>query len=172
MEGTMKKNYWSPYSAGIGLGLTLLATFYITGWGLGASSAFSVLAAVGVQGIVPEYAKSLEYFSQYLQSESPLLNWTLFEVGGLFLGALAGALLSGNFRVQVDKVKSMNTIKRAVLAFSGGVLIGFAGRLARGCTSGVALSGGAQLALAGWLFVIAMFLSGFVVAALFRRLWS
>jgi hypothetical protein len=36
----------------------------------------------------------------------------------------------------------------------------------------VALSGGAQLALSGWIFVIAMFMSGFVVAAFFRRLWS
>jgi hypothetical protein len=52
------------------------------------------------------------------------------------------------------------------------MLISFAGRLARGCTSGVALSGGAQLALSGWLFVIAMFIGGFITAAIFRRLWA
>jgi len=33
MEVIMKKdNFWSPYVAGAGLGLTLLATFVITGW--------------------------------------------------------------------------------------------------------------------------------------------
>ena len=51
-------------------------------------------------------------------------------------------------------------------------MIGFAARLARGCTSGVALTGGAQLALAGWVFVIAMFAAGFLFAAVFRRYWS
>lgn len=167
-----KNNFWSPYIAGIGLGLTLLATFYIAGWGLGASSAFSLLTGVGIKDISPEYAGSLKYFSQYLNVESPLMNWVLFEVGGLFIGALAGALLSGNFRLRLDKSERMSTLTRVMTAFTGGVIIGFSSRLARGCTSGVALSGGAQLAVAGWIFVIAMFVSGFIGAAFLRRLWS
>lgn len=170
----MKKGnaiYWSPYVAGVGLGFTLLATFAIVGWGLGASSAFSLLTGVGVQSISPEFANRLKYFSQYLNHANPLLNWVLFEVGGLFFGALLGSLLAKNFRFQFDKGRGMTNTTRFFTAFGGGILIGFAGRLARGCTSGVALSGGAQLALAGWVFVIAMFLSGFVFAAFFRRLW-
>lgn len=167
-----KSNFWSPYVAGIGLGLTLLMTFYITGWGLGASSAFSLLAGVGIKNISLEYAKTLGYFSQYVNAESPLVNWVLFEVGGLFLGALAGALLSKNFKLKFDKGNSMKTRTRLLTAFTGGILIGFASRLARGCTSGVALSGGAQLAVSGWIFVIAMFVGGYIAAFLFRRLWS
>jgi uncharacterized membrane protein YedE/YeeE len=146
-----RENVWSPYVAGIGLGLTLLATFYIVGWGLGASSAFSLLTGVG---------------------EAPLMNWVLFEVGGLFVGALLGSSMSRNFRIRFDKAAGMKDSTRILTSFTGGALIGFAGRLARGCTSGIALSGGAQLAVAGWVFVIAMFLSGFVAAAFFRRLWS
>jgi len=173
MEVIMKKDsFWSPYIAGAGLGLTLLATFVITGWGLGASSAFSLLTGVGLGKLSPEYANKLTYFSQYLNVESPLLNWVLFEIMGLFLGALVGALLAGNFRLRLDKPVHMSTWTRVLTAFGGGIIIGFASRLARGCTSGVALSGGAQLALAGWVFVIAMFVSGFIGAALFRRLWS
>ena len=169
----MKKNsFWSPYIAGAGLGLTLLATFVIAGWGLGASSAFSLLTGVGLEKLSPAYAHKLTYFSQYLNVEAPLRNWVLFEIMGLFLGALVASLLAGNFRVRFDKPGHMNTGTRLFTAFGGGTLIGFASRLARGCTSGVALSGGAQLALAGWVFVIAMFVSGFVAAALFRRLWS
>lgn len=167
-----KDNFWSPYIAGAGLGLTLLATFVITGWGLGASSAFSLLSGVGLDKIDPQYAQSLEYFRQYLNVEAPLLNWVLFEIGGLFLGALAAALVGRNFRISFDKGEHMTNTTRLLTAFGGGMLIGFASRLARGCTSGVALSGGAQLALAGWIFVIAMFISGFIGAALFRRLWS
>lgn len=167
-----KRNFWSPYIAGAGLGLTLLATFYFVGWGLGASSAFSLLTGVGMSKLSPEYAKSLEYFSQYLNVEAPLLNWVLFEVIGLLLGALAAALIGGNFRLRFDKGEHISSRTRLLTAFGGGMLIGFASRLARGCTSGVALSGGAQLAVSGWIFVIAMFISGFIAAALFRRLWS
>jgi uncharacterized membrane protein YedE/YeeE len=167
-----KKDYWSPYLAGVGLGLTLLATFYVAGWGLGASSAFSLLTGVGIVKISPELAASLKYFSGYLNVESPLINWVVFEVGGLFLGAFAGALLSRNFKVKLDRAAGMGGKARLLTAFSGGILIGFASRLARGCTSGVALSGGAQLAIAGWVFVVAMFISGFIGAAFLRRLWS
>lgn len=173
MEVIMKKDsFWSPYIAGAGLGLTLLATFVIAGWGLGASSAFSLLTGVGLEKLSPAYAHKLSYFSQYLNVEAPLLNWVLFEIMGLFLGALVASLLAGNFKVRFDKPQHMSSGSRLFTAFGGGILIGFASRLARGCTSGVALSGGAQLALAGWVFVIAMFVSGFVAAALFRRLWS
>jgi uncharacterized membrane protein YedE/YeeE len=80
--------------------------------------------------------------------------------------------LSRNFRFRLDKGKSMDNRTRIMTALLGGIIIGFSSRLARGCTSGVALSGGAQLAISGWIFVIAMFVSGFIAAALFRRLWS
>jgi len=167
-----KNNFWSPYIAGVGIGLTLLATFCIMGWGLGASSAYSLVAAVGLNGVSPGYAGSLGYFSRYLNVESPLKYWILFEVTGLFIGALSGALLGGNFRFRFDRPEGMGNKKRLTTAAAGGILVGFASRLSRGCTSGVALSGGAQLAVSGWVFVIAMFAGGFMVAALFRRLWS
>lgn len=167
-----KNNFWSPYIAGAGLGLTLLATFVIAGWGLGASSAFSLLTGVGLGKLSPEYARSLEYFSRYLNVQAPLKDWVLFEIGGLFLGALFSALIGGNFKLVFDKSESMKSRTRLLTAFGGGIVIGFASRLARGCTSGVALSGGAELAIAGWIFVIAMFIGGFIAAALFRRLWS
>ncbi|MDH4230755.1 MAG: hypothetical protein OEW04_01850, partial [Nitrospirota bacterium] len=73
-----KDSFWSPYIAGAGLGLTLLATFIIVGWGLGASSAFSLLTGVGLGKLSPAYAHKLTYFSQYLNVEAPLLNWVLF----------------------------------------------------------------------------------------------
>jgi uncharacterized membrane protein YedE/YeeE len=167
-----KEKFWSPYIAGVGLGLTLLAAFYVVGRGLGASGAFSVTAAVATRAVSPEYAGSLKYFAKYLGLESPLRDWIVFEIVGLFIGALVGALMSGSFRFVFDKGARTGSITRLVSAFSGGALIGFASRLARGCTSGVALSGGAQLAVSGWIFVMAMFIGGFIAAAIFRRLWS
>jgi uncharacterized membrane protein YedE/YeeE len=127
---------------------------------------------VGLNAATPGYAGTLKYFSRYLDHPSPLLDWNLFLAAGIFLGALAGALGTRNFKVMFDKGTGMSIRARLLTAFSGGVLIGFASRLARGCTSGVALTGGSQLALSGWVFVIAMFASGFLFAAIARRLWS
>ncbi len=167
-----KNSFWSPYVSGIGLGLTLLATFYVMGKGLGASSAFSIFAAEAAQKISPGYAGGLKYFSGYFSGGSPLKNWIVFEILGLFIGAFTGALASRSFRLKLDRPSHMTGGMRLLTALGGGMLLGFAGRLARGCTSGVALTGGAQLAIAGWVFVISMFVSGFIFAAVFRRMWS
>jgi hypothetical protein len=167
-----KRVYWSPYVTGTILGLSLLASFYAAGRGIGASRPFTLVAGVGTNAVAPDYAGSLRYFSRYLDLPHPLLDWGLFLLIGVFLGGLTGALSSRNFRLMFDKGASMSIRTRVFTAFGGGVLIGFAARLARGCTSGVALTGGSQLALAGWIFVIAMFASGFLFAALFRRYWS
>jgi hypothetical protein len=171
-EHMKDKRFWSPYIAGIILGLTLLASFYIAGRGLGGSGAMALVTAVDSYALVPEYISKLKYFSQYITPASPLMNWNLFLLVGVFLGALAGALFSGNFKIMLDKGKTMSVRTRLITSFVGGVTIGFASRLARGCTSGVALTGGAQLALSGWIFVISMFAAGFIVAAFYRRLWS
>jgi len=166
------KRFWSPYLAGAVLGVTLFATFYILGRGLGASGAIALVTAESTVTIIPEFISRLKYFAQYITPIAPLINWNLFLLIGVFLGSLAGALFTGNFKVQLDKAKTMGAGTRLLTSLTGGILIGFASRLARGCTSGVALTGGAQLALAGWIFVIAMFAAGFIIAAVLRRLWS
>jgi len=168
----MKKNgFWSPYLAGAGLGLTLLASFIIAGQGLGASRAFTVVAGKAMNAVAPEYTATLSYLSKYLE-RSAFSDWTFLEVTGVLIGALIGALVFRGFKLRFDRGSSMSVGMRVMTAFGGGIILGFASRLARGCTSGVALTGGAQLALSGWVFVIAMFASGFLFAALFRRLWS
>ncbi len=166
-----KENFWSPYLAGAGLGLTLLAAFVIAGQGLGASRAFAVGAGSGLKAVLPAYTATLAYLSPYLE-RTPFADWTFLEVTGLLVGALAGAVLSRSFKLRFDGGARISIGMRTLTAFGGGAIIGFASRLARGCTSGVALTGGSQLALSGWVFVIAMFASGFLFAAMFRRLWS
>ncbi len=168
-----KNNYWSPYLAGAGIGLVLLAVFYFMGMGLGASSAFARAAADAASRIDPVRAERLTYFSSYLKEGSPLKDWFVFEVAGLFLGALIASSSSGSFRLRFDRGKNMNPFARFFAAIIGGGLIGFAARLARGCTSGVGLSGGAQLAVGGWVFLLAMFLCGFLAAFILRKeLWQ
>jgi uncharacterized membrane protein YedE/YeeE len=172
-EVTMQdKRFWSPYVAGALLGVTLLATFYIAGRGLGASGAITLVTAESTFTIIPEFIGRLNYFARYITPRAPLINWNLFLLIGVFVGSLASASFTGNFKVQLDKAKTMGLGTRLLTSLIGGMLIGFASRLARGCTSGVALTGGAQLALSGWIFVIAMFAAGFIIASFLRRLWS
>ncbi len=166
-----KHGFWSPYLAGVGIGLTLLASFVIAGQGLGASRAFTVVAGTGLKGLLPGYTATLSYLSKYLEV-TPFHDWTVVEVTGLFAGAVIGVLLSSGFRLRMDRGAQMAVGMRVLTAVSGGAIMGFASRLARGCTSGIALTGGSQLALSGWVFVVAMFAAGFLFAAMFRRLWS
>ncbi len=166
-----RHSFWSPYLAGAGLGLTLLASFAIAGQGLGASRAFTVVAGASLNIVVPAYTATLTYLSKYLE-QSPFHDWTLLELTGVLIGAFVGVLMSRGFKFQFDRGSAMSIGTRLMTAFGGGIILGFASRLARGCTSGVALTGGAEFALSGWVFVIAMFASGFLFAALFRRLWS
>ncbi|MCB1570869.1 MAG: YeeE/YedE family protein, partial [Xanthomonadales bacterium] len=56
-------------------------------------------------------------------------------------------------------------------AFGGGALMGVGAMLARGCTSGQALSGGAVLSVGSWVFMLALFASAYLIAPLLRRLW-
>jgi uncharacterized protein len=49
--------------------------------------------------------------------------------------------------------------------------MGFAARLARGCTSGQALSGGAVLSVGAWAFMFSVFAGGYALAWFLRRQW-
>ena len=50
-------------------------------------------------------------------------------------------------------------------------VMGFAAALARGCTSGQALSGGATLAAGSWVYMMMVFAGGYATAYFARRLW-
>jgi uncharacterized membrane protein YedE/YeeE len=57
------------------------------------------------------------------------------------------------------------------MAFGGGMIMGFGARLARGCTSGQALSGGAVLSAGSWAFMFSIFIGAYGLAWFFRRFW-
>ena len=141
------KPLWSPYLAGVGVGLTLLASFYILGSGLGASGAFSHLTAALLYGVAPAYTESHPYWGNYFAAGPPLNDWMVYLIVGTFFGGLIGAVTGGRFARGIEKGPAISVGWRLVLALGGGALSGLGARLARGCTSGQALSGGAQLSL-------------------------
>jgi uncharacterized membrane protein YedE/YeeE len=58
------------------------------------------------------------------------------------------------------------------MAFIGGTIMVYGARLARGCTSGQALSGGATLAAGSWLLMFGIFASAYALAYFVRKLWN
>jgi uncharacterized membrane protein YedE/YeeE len=57
------------------------------------------------------------------------------------------------------------------LALLGGVLTGLGAAFARGCTSGLGLSGGAVLSAGAFVFLIAFFLAGVAASVFLKKLW-
>jgi len=163
---------WPPYVAGVGLGLTLLATFVIMGQGLGASGGFTRYLVAILAWISPHYVAAHAYWSQYAQpGQSPLLDFLVFELIGVVLGGFISGWLAGRVRIAVDKGPRISKGTRYLMALGGGALMGFGARLARGCTSGLALSGGAVLSVGAWVFMMAVFAAGFTGAYFIRRYW-
>ena len=167
------QDYMNPYLAGIGLGLVLLAAFVTMGRGLGASGAFSAAVAWAANAIAPGYVARNEYLSPYIGDGSthPLKAWLVFEVMGVFAGALLSGLLAGRVKRVIEKGPRVSNGMRLLLAFVGGMLMAIGADLARGCTSGQALSGGALLNAGSWAFMMCVFGGAYAVAWFFRRQW-
>jgi len=167
------KEYWNPYVAGVILGLVLLAAYLVAGNGLGATALPKrSLALLGNQ-VAPEWTAQNTVLKSYVaDGASPLRNWLVVEVIGVILGGFLGALSAGRLARKVEKGPNISVRGRLTYAMAGGVIMGFAASLARGCTSGQALSGGAGLGTGSWIFMLMVFAGGYSVAHLVRRQWT
>ncbi|MCB0637490.1 MAG: YeeE/YedE family protein [Lewinella sp.] len=166
------QGYINPYLGGVLLGLLLLATFYVTGRGLGASGAIKNSVAATVYVLEPETAQQEKYIGQFItDDEHPLSTWLVFEVVGVIIGAFLSGSLAGRNRWRVEHSPKITSRKRIIFALAGGFLFGIGSQLARGCTSGAALSGSAALATSGFLTMICIFGGAYIFAFFFRKLW-
>jgi uncharacterized membrane protein YedE/YeeE len=164
--------YWNPYIAGMLLGATLLASFLILGAGLGASAGPARLGACLEQCALPTHVAKSEYFGGWVEEGKSLLFYYLvFMFGGVFCGGLFSAMLARRINISVERGKAFGIAPRLMLALGGGILVGFASRLANGCTSGQALSGGAMLLNGSLVFMMCVFASGYAAAWFVRRQW-
>jgi uncharacterized protein len=168
----MKSKYMNPYLAGTLLGLTLLAAMVIAGRGLGASGGIKYCAVAIVGAVDRPHVEKSEFYSKYFEGgNKPLKNWLSFEI----LGVVAGGFISGAFsrrlKFKIEKSPRISNLRRLIFAFAGGLLFVYGAQLARGCTSGAALSGMAVLSVAGFVTMIAIFGSAYMFAWFFRKNW-
>ena len=110
-----------------------------------------------------------EYFGRW--GAKPLNYYLIFMFAGTFIGALFSALLANRVSIQVERGSASTVRRRLGYALTGGLIVGFASRLAQGCTSGQALSGGALLLTGSIVFMLCLFASGYATAWFVRRQW-
>jgi hypothetical protein len=171
LKRQISKDLWSPYAAGVLLGITCILTVVFAKHLLGASSAVATMASSFMNAVFPSAVSDNIYF-KYVFPGGFTWEVALFIgiILGGFLGGFLGALSSGSFKLNADGDRTWQEVfgkkrwVRWVLGFVGAVIIQYAAGIAGGCTSGLAISGGMLLAPSGFLFIIGMFISGIITA--------
>lgn len=163
------KPFMNPYLAGVFLGLTLLAAFLVLGAGLGASAGIARVAAFCEMCLLPGHTLDTQYFGRW--GGSPLSYYLVFMFVGVLLGGFLSALWSRRTGIKVERGAACTARRRLTLALAGGLLVGFASRMANGCTSGQALTGTSLLLTGSFVFLIFVFAGGYAAAYFVRRQW-
>ena len=163
--------FLSPLAAGGGLGITLYASLLLTGHGLGAFGFFRDLAAWLAEAAAPFWTAENMYLSNFIHEDGPLSSWIAWVIGGVAIGALAASLFFRRFRFKVERGAGIATTWRLLYALLGGALTGLGAALARGCTSGLGLSGGAVLSAGAFVFLLGFFAAGVLVSIGSKRIW-
>jgi uncharacterized protein len=161
---------WSPYAAGAIIGVISWAAFGLADQPLGISSAFVQAVGLAEKAVAPGHVAALPAF----KSGPPKIGWEWTLLAGLMIGAWISARLGGTREAEVvpetwARRFGGNPAFRAIGAFAGGLLALLGARIAGGCTSGHAISGGLQFAVSSWTFLASFFAAGIAVAALLYR---
>lgn len=162
----IKKELWSPYVAGVLLGIVGVLAVWLSDSLLGASGAFQNLAGILGKAVAPDLFNNM-YFNFIMPAE---ITWGVILLVGIFFGGMLGAWSSGTLKIrnnddsQWKRIFGPQTWKRWVIAFFGAIVLEYGAGIAGGCTSGLAISGGMLLAPAAFLFIAAMFASGILTA--------
>ncbi len=165
--------YLDPYLAGALLGVGLFLAFFVTGGGLGASAGILHAQTGVLDWLAPLHVDRVAYFAEMAGgTRNSWASSTVYMLFGTILGGFVSGLLNRRVKLETRKGPRISNPTRWAFAFLGGVVMAYGARMARGCTSGQALSGGALLAVGSWAFMFSIFAAGYAVAWFFRRLWT
>ena len=141
---------WPTYVGGILIALIATIAFLrVTPLGVTAEIGSIARTSAGYFNILPIRLVGLDILRGCLTiiKETFWSNNGLF-IFGLVLGSFALATFSGDFKIQIPK------IKESIRSFVGGILMGFGSMIALGCTVGTLLSGIMAASLSGWIFLL------------------
>jgi hypothetical protein len=168
---TLREKAWSPYAAGILIGLLQIPAFLLIETALGTSSSYVTVAA-HLASLVDTSVGKMDYLAKHMYGAKNL--WQVAMVAGIALGAFISMKASGARRPTISPVWSravgIDTLRsRAPMAFAGGFIMVLGARIADGCTTGHGISGMAQLAVGSTVAVAAMFAGAIAIALLMKR---
>ena len=141
---------WHTYVGGILVALIAIIAFLrVSPLGVTAEIGSIARTSAGYFNILPVRLEGLDT----LRGCITIIKETFWSNNGLFifgvvLGSFALATFSGDFKIQIPK------IKESTRSFVGGILMGFGSMLALGCTVGTLLSGIMAASLSGWIFLL------------------
>lgn len=147
------RDRWPPAAGGILVGfIGVIAYLRIAPLGVTAELGSLARTAAAGTGWLPDRLEGLDTFAGC----ATVVKRMLLSNNGVFVlalvaGAWAAALAAGAFRPRLPSVKDI------ARNFVGGVLMGWGGMTALGCTVGTLLSGVMAGALSGWVFGAACF---------------
>ena len=168
-----EKPYIHPYLGGLLLGIVLFLAFLITRNGLGASGGMNRIIAAVEDLIVPGHIDQTPYLLKLAGgNKNPLDDWSVPVVLGALLGGFTSGLINGRLKFEINKGPQISNGLRLLMAFTGGTIMAFGARMARGCTSGQALSGGATLSAGSWALMMCIFIGAYALAYFVRKLWN
>jgi len=167
------KKYLNPYFGGFLIGIFMIAAYFFSGEGLGASGALKTVVVSTTNLVAPEYTQDAAFFKKYVNNpeKPPMKTWLMFEILGVIAGAIISASFYGRMKLQIGKAPHITNKTRLIAAGIGGLLFGVGSQLGRGCTSGMVMSGMGVLSLSGFIGLIAIFGGGYIIAYFFRKLW-
>ena len=163
--------YWNPYVAGFGLGLVLLAAYLVAGRGLGATGAFSSVAAWIANAISPEHAQATAVHARYLESGTPFTAWLVYLLIGSAIGSAVSGYTAGRWAISIERGPNVTDGQRLAFALIGGIVAGLGAKIARGCTSGQALTGASILNPGSLVFMLSVFAAAYAVAWTYKKEW-
>jgi hypothetical protein len=163
---------WSPYVAGVAIGLLQIPAFLIVDTALGASSSYVTVGALIAGWFDPSLLK-IDYAAKHVVANAKNW-WQVALVAGIAVGAFASMKMSGARRQPISPIwaralGSASPTLRYAIAFGAGFIMLLGARIADGCTSGHGLSGVAQLSVGSTVAVVAMFAGGIATATLLLR---
>jgi uncharacterized protein len=171
----IRKETWSPYVAGILLGVTGILTVLLANSLLGASGGFETLAGMLGKAIAPKTFDTM-YFNYIMP---PGFTYGIILLIGTFFGGMLGAATSKTLKwgkkdavnsdPQWRRIFGPQTWKRWVLAFFGAIIMEYAAGIAGGCTSGLVISGGMLLAPSAFVFMAGFFIAGIITTLIIYR---
>ena len=167
-----EKPYVNPYFGGVILGIILFLSLFLTGNGLGSSGGTTRLVAFVEDLVNPAHVDRVPYLLKMAGGDkNPLDDWIIPVFFGALLGGFTSGTIFGRTKIETTKGPQVSNRTRWLMAFIGGAFMGYGARMARGCTSGLALSGGAVASVGAWAFMFAVFGGAYMLAYFVRKLW-